>query len=88
MIAKLPSKGQVLKNGRSKLLENMCEYVLGVCSIQRKSLAGINLKEKKKRKFSKASHHWEEKREKGEKLQHVLIVTRKLYKHNLHMYHL
>lgn len=36
----------------------------------------------------KASHHQEENKEKGEKLQHVLIVTRKLYKHNLHTYHL
>lgn len=47
-----------------KLLENVCGYVLGVCSIQRKSLAGINLREKKG-KFFKASHHQEEKRKRA-----------------------
>lgn len=38
---------------------------LGVCSVPRKSLAGINLREKRKGKFLKGSHH--EPAKKGER---------------------
>lgn len=72
-----------------KLLGNVCGYVLGVCSVQRKSLAGINLRGKKKKaSFLKEVIVSRKERGRGEKSQNVLIATRKLYKHNLHMYHL
>jgi hypothetical protein len=39
--------GVGLKNGRLRAFEHFCEFVPGICSIQRKSLAGINLRKKK-----------------------------------------
>ena len=88
LMAKPLSQGVGLKKmADQKLLETVYGYVLGVCSVQRKSLAAINLREKKG-SFLKQVIIRKEKRENGEKLQHVLIVTRKLYKHNLHTYQL
>lgn len=48
LMAKPLSQGVGLKKmANQRLLETVYGYVLGVCSGQRKSLAGINLREKK-----------------------------------------